>query len=138
MRRALRNLWMTLRATSSLWTTRSGKAAEGSLTCGPPPDPLSHPTPSFRALVGKRTPTRPTSLGNARQPTRPFPRPWWETYAREPAASGLEMIEHCNLILIKSNRLARHGHQTRERGARFLLPGGPFHCVRIGVERTAR
>ena len=151
---AVRNLWMTLRATSSLWTTRFGKAAEGSpLNGGAEPRvrawwetyaTWSDPTVSapWWETYANQAQTRPfpRGQGNVRQPGhRPdrFRAPGGKR-TRGNRPSGLEMIEHCNLILIKSNRLARHGHQTRERGARFLLPGGPFHCVRIGVERTAR
>jgi hypothetical protein len=124
MRRAVRNLWMTLRATSGLWTTRFGKAADGSPLngCGRA-ECLRAGWETYANQATDPTVSAPP-VGNVRERT-----------GRRPAS---KMIERCNLILIKSNRLARHGHQTRERGDRFLLPGGPFHCVRIGVERTAR
>jgi hypothetical protein len=140
MRRSVRNLWMTLRATSGLCTTRFGKAAEGSPLNGCGRAACLRVVGNVRQLsLGPTVSAR--VVGNVRQPGhRPdrFRAPGGKRTRGNRPPSGLEMIEHCNLILIKSNRLARHGHQTRERGARFLLPGGPFHCVRIGVERTAR
>jgi hypothetical protein len=80
MRRALRNLWRTLRATSSLWTTRSGKVAKGSAArieadrtfaahgwkkvraAGLRPERLP-------ASDGKRTPSRPVGVRRDRSIT---------------------------------------------------------------------
>jgi hypothetical protein len=95
MRRAPRNLWMTLWAASSLWKTASAKAG--------------HSLPEFA-----------------------------EAYARAWAGVSPEKVKHGNLILWVATGWHVMGIKPTTSPSRFLLAGGPFHCVRMGVERTAR
>jgi hypothetical protein len=47
-------------------------------------------------------------------------------------------LAQCNLILARSNRLVSQHRPTRAEKHKFLLADGPFHCVRMGVERIPR
>jgi hypothetical protein len=142
MRRVLRNLWMTLRATSSLWTRRSREQAGGPL-----PE-LASDMRFARRVVGNVRPAAPrpdryAHAGGKRTPSRPQTRPlcarWWETYGgRTPNRPEPRKLGDCNLILSIATGWHVAGIKRRPRLPDFLLADGPFHCVRMGVERTAR
>jgi hypothetical protein len=135
MRRTPRNLWMTLRGPSSLWTTRSGKGAKESVAA----------STTDRAFARLRIYNRPrvcaSVLGNVRHTASGLSicAPVIGN-AREgpPQVSALKRASTCNLILPVATGWHVMVIKPTESRSRFLLAGGPFHRVRMGVERTAR
>jgi hypothetical protein len=138
MRRTPRNLWMTLRGPSSLWTTRSGKGAKESVAASTTDrafarlriynrprvcaSPHLQQTARLRVCARKRTPygLRPEHLRACdRKRTRG-------------ASAGVspEKGKYLQFDLAGSNRLARHGHQTNRitfeiSACRWAFPSRP-------------